>query len=560
MKFIRLSKLVAGTIAASMLLFTSCMDEDINMDNLSNVMRFDGNLAAPLGEVTVTVKDILDSVETNSNITISEQGGCVNVYFSDTLEYTNPANNNLNSFGKIHKLLTPGTTTGLPAEIPAGEITYTVTETYDFNDINTDLAKQRVDSIRFFNTTITATVITTLPAGFLRVEIELPPEFEGEGGEVVKMDLTGATTTQDFESENFVVRTENGKLSSTFPIKIIAHGDGSTPLTGSDSISINIELNAVKYVAHGYFNTGQDLLPQNEGLELDLYSLLPNGSLVYPANPEFIFDITSNLGVPMLFNIKGLKTFATGTTPADSVAATFNGDITETFNINAATSYTHDATYNTTGEQSSNITLNKDVDKGKINELFKIKVDSAAAKFSFGTQDLDPSTSGQFITWDSKVKVKVGINMPFWLDEGSTIQSTDTIKDVGETLSNLLDEDNITEAVIRIKTTNMLPMGVKTYLRFLDENYLPVSTLNLYEYTIPAGVVNSEGLTTSASSNTFKITINASQIEDLKKTKHIKMTTIAEGYSTSSKMKFRMSDWLKIQVGAYVIGGVTSNK
>ncbi len=199
MKLTQLNKLVASAIAASMLLFTSCMDEDINMDNLSNVMRFDGNIAAPLGEVTVTVKDILDSVETNSNITISEQGGCVNVYFSDTLEYTNPANNNLNSFGKIHKLLTPGTTVGLPAEIPAGETTYTVTETYDFNDINTDLAKQRVDSIRFYNTTITATIITSLPAGFLRVEIELPAELEGEGGEVVKMDLSEPSTTRNFE-------------------------------------------------------------------------------------------------------------------------------------------------------------------------------------------------------------------------------------------------------------------------------------------------------------------------------------------------------------------------
>ncbi len=541
-------KVLAVILAAGMLSLSSCIDESIDLKNLSSDVQVGGNIAAPLGEMTVTIDDLINelTIDSTLGIEINERNGVVNIYFSDTLSFENPANVDLTNFGSIHKVLTPGVSIGLPVVIPVGDQTYTITETYDFNDINIDTTEQRVDSIRFTNTTIKATIETNLPPNFISIDIELPVEFEGESGQVVKMDLTGPTTTRNFTAENFIVRSEDGQLSTTFPINVIAHGDGVTGLSGTDSIAINISLESATYIAYGYFNYGENLVQDSLDVKFDLYSELPDGSMIYPKNPEFQFDLISNVGIPLKFNINELKTFETSATPTVTKSASFSGNPTLSKNITAAP--------NTTTTATTTVTLNNEPANGEIDELFKIKVDSISTKFGFGIKDMPINTSGQFVSSNSKIDIKLGINVPFWLDAGSVLSMTDTLKNVGNDLTTILADDNIKEAYLRLKYTNMLPMGLALSMQLMDESYAVIALTTLYEYEIKAASVNAQGEATTASEKTIDIKFDKNAINELKQTKHIKLIVTAQGYDASSQMKFRMQDWLKIKLGAYAIG------
>lgn len=549
-------KVLVVLFTAFTLVFSSCVDESINLKKLSTDVKIGGNLAAPLGEITISIQDIMDSItiDSTSNISIGDESGVITIYFSDTLEYLNPAEIDFSSFGTIEETIDFGGPTGFapdsvfPLIIPFGiNPRFPVVRGYNFNDINKDTTEQRVDSIRFTNTSINVTVTSSinLPAGLASLDIQLPAEFlELDTSQVVKMDLVGTSTSKDFDYENFVVNSL-GNDTTDFNIDIIVNGDGVTAINSADWIKIDITLSNTSFVAHGFFNYGEDLLAKDEGLEMDLYSILPEGSLIYPHNPEFNFKLESNIGVPLLFNLKELKSFDIDTIPVLSKSATFNGVPSKTYNISPAPSPGQKAT--------TSIIINRDVDKGRTNELFTIKADSISSKFSFGVKSLPITTGGQFVTSDSKMKVIMDTKMPFWLDEGSNITITDTIKLDTKTITDILGEDNVKEAYLYVKATNKLPIGVTIDLDLLDADSLAVSTTP-YLYEIKSGTVNAEGETIAPTVSVIEIKFTKDNINELKATSFIKFTVSIKGYDINSQMKFRMEDWLKLKVSAYGIG------
>ncbi len=551
---IKTIKTLALITTALMLIFSSCVDEKVKLDNLSTDVKIGGNLAAPIGEITVSMQELLDSLEIDSvdNFSIGEDNGVLAIYFSDTLSYDNPAEIDLSEFGTIDEQIDFGGTNGFapdstfPFIVPDGiNARYPVVRGYNFDEINDDPSKQRIDSIRFTNTTINVEVTSSinLPAGFASIDIQLPGEFlELDTTEVIKMPLLSTTSTKSFAYENFVVNSI-GKDTTDFDIDLVVTGNSSVTINSTDWIKIEITLTNTNFVAHGYFNLGADLLQKDESLDIDIFSELPDETTIYPHNPEINFKVNSNIGIPLLFNLKSLTAYENAT---DSVKANFNGSPSKTFSINAAPSYGETAT--------SNITLNRDIDKGETNKLFTIQADSISTKFSFGIKDtLTPPS--QFASSDSKVEIVMESKIPFWLDEGSNISLTlDTIDLDEKLIDDIFADDNIKEVYIYIKATNKLPMGVSLNVNLLDVDSALITTANPYVYEIKAGAVDAFGAVLNPTETIIKIKYTKENFNELLTAEYLAMRITAQGYDINSKMKFTTQDWLKLKLSVYGIG------
>jgi len=558
MKAIINNKVLVACFAASILLLSSCVDNSIDLKNLSTNIAVGGTIATPIAESNITVANLVSSYKPKptDNIVINEKDGAVNLFFADTLDYTNPAQTDFSKFGIIHSLLTAGGAGGFvqgfgafPVVLPNNPtpVPFTVVESYKFNDINKTPAKQRVDSMRFKNTIISVAVTSSInfPAGFASLSIQLPPEFVDGNNSVIDLPLTGLHTSQDFPYPTFVVKA-NGSGLTNFPITVKLRGNGVTPISATDTIAVNISLKNSDFVAYGFFNN-DSIVHRSEDLKLNLYKVLPKGCVVYPVEPQITFNmINTNVGIPLQLNIEELKTYENSATPPKTATATFNGSPTTSYALPRATAVDV--------PQTSSITLDQTPSNGNLANLFKIKVDSASVKFNL--QVMPHAVSNDFVSTDSKMRVIVGINVPFWLDAGSMLTISDT---TSNSIKGILNSKDITKAVLKLNSSNKLPVDVTVFFELLDANNLVIPTAGVYKYTIKAATVDADGVPVTPTVSNFNITYDSTTIADLKKATKFKITVQAKGMDINSKMKFRMQDYINIKIFGYAQGGISLN-
>lgn len=557
MKMNTLKHAIIAVLAAGTLIFSSCVDDTIDLTKVSDNILIPGTLAVPIGEATFTLGTILDSIKVDmTDPEIGNDNGLIYIRFKDTLIYENPADVDLSSFGTIKDTLDAGTTTGFltggevfPFVIPNGiKKSYTVNETYNFNDINENPSEQRIDSLVFDQTTIAVTIKSNLnlPAGFVDLNIQLPTEFTGlDTTEVIKLSPVGTQTDTTFTHNDFhvdVAAAMGSGYTTTFPIKVNFNGNGVTAIQANTYIIIDIKLNNAAFTAYGKFNYGPNVKTFTERFDVLMDDFIPDGSSIYPANPGIKFDIVSNIGVPLLFNINGFQTREADSTIVKN--ATFNGATTKQYTINPATTVG--------GTATTTIAFDKELANGRTNELFKINVHDAKADYGFGTKD---TTALQFVRSDSWVKVNFEVKMPFWFDPDTKFISSDTIQDVGKDLEGILKQsDYISEACLLLRVTNKLPIGTDLKVELLDANYNVINPTRAYNYYIGSAPVDSEGSVTAATLSDVKIIFDQANMEDLKTTQHLRLTTTVKGYNLTSKIKFNINDWINVKAGAYVIG------
>lgn len=544
---------------ASSLLFFSCVDKDIDLENASDNMAIGNTLAAPVGEADFNIEKLLANFKADdASFSIGSENSVITLYYKDTIEYVNPTDLSIDDadcFSKIISgadLVDPNLAPlAFPLNISSNR-TLNADKEFHISKISDD-NESTIDSIYFYYSNVKLNLKTNiaLNGGMIQINFRLRNATTGV------FDKELMVTTNDVNKEMYI---ENFEISTTekdsiYPIKMdiaLIPASASQPIVinSTDTIGISFqpmditEVNGVaksKFVAFGTFNYTkiyQEDAPKNFS-DLKLYDFLPPGCLIKPVDPSITLKISSNIGIPLNFNIESLRT-------SDGIInkeATFsNGN---QFKINRAE--------NNGEETISTIVFNKDADKGNIDDLFSIKLNSALLDINF-TQDLaSTSTKKQFIRSDSKVKADVDIALPIWLESNSILAYSDTLDlDMGD----LLNSDAITDAVIKLSNTNRLPLGLEIKFSLMDENYAIIPTANQYIYTVDPANIDVDGNVVSEVKSAFDIKYNNASIVDLRKAKYILLGVTCKGFNDgASRMKIKNQDGLKIKVGVYTNTG-----
>lgn len=548
------TKLAFCLIAGGFLL-SSCVDETVDLENMSDNMRVGGTLATPIGESTVTIQDLLNHYSDNlgGGWSANTDNGVLNLIYKDSLMYDLTDTFKLKTFGIIEKTLVTGdymaADFGGNTSIPIPTKTYSLGKTlnsYNFNSINDIPSEKVIDSIRFSSAilAIEATSTYNFPSGSMKIDITLPDEFQNADGSPIttSLNLAGLNSVSQTTMSNFVVKILKN-TSTSYPITVtMKAGSPNQNIPNNATINIKVSLKNPQFVAFGVFNYPHLLNTRQAGFNLDIYKSIPDGILM-PVNPQVQFDLSSNVGVPMQFNMNYIRTQTIDS--IQKVNASFNGSISKAFVFNKATAYPqmHDTSY-----VFDNTTANGQTDK-----LFEIRAEKIRTQFGIGTG----SASNEYVPSDSKMKVGIKATLPFWMKENTNLTYIDTLENIDKDIKDVVDDDHITRAALVLKVANNLPIKFLLTLDLIDANGNIINSTNAHQYTITSAPVDANGLVTATNNLEIKVLYDTNTINELRQAKHLRYTIKAEGFDSSKKIKVSGNDWLKIKAGAYAIGGVS---
>ncbi|MDR2814890.1 MAG: hypothetical protein LBB79_09620 [Prevotellaceae bacterium] len=519
----------------------SCMDS-VDLNNLSTDMKLGGTLAAPIGSTEFTIKELLERYKPeDSLISIRvDDDKTVMLYAENVVDYETPdlsekfkalADDVMNYSIKTQplNLENVGFSVGITPHKDE-VIEQDTTMAFDFNNLNDDNSSQEISRILFKKTNVKVTVDTygkSYPAGFLVITMPLP----GTTDSIV----IDASTDSVYPKENLTVKMGNNAVTS-YTTRFKITGNGTTEIAASDMINITVAFTESDYVVYGhfYYNDGERL---SEPYEINLFDFMPEGTDLRFFAPSLKFNLSSNIGIPFIFDM-------------DTITSTIHGEanpkhIKVTLNKNNVV-YPADAPEK---EAVSVITIdNSSFPNNNASDIFSTGVSSIAAAYTFRAPERGDSLADkeQFIASNGKLKLTASIQMPFWLDTGSVIAYADTLDGI-----DVEDFDYITNASLIFTYTSRLPIGFDVTIALLDERKreIAVEKPDKYRYQIEAASVDGNGVVSNPKKGEFSINYDSSIINDLKKAKHLVIRVKATGATPNSKIKITDNDGLTIKAG-----------
>ncbi len=551
MKKTLMKNLLILATALAILPLSSCIDDSIDLDNISDEMTIGGTLSAPLGTANLNIEKLLSNYEPdeNSDISIGTQDSIITLFYQDSMSYANPTDLSLDSSLCVQQLITgddfspaiTGTT------LISGNDSYTCSKKFKITKVDDD-DEADIDSIYFYYSLIKVTVGTDISfpgSSYMEVKINLPDASTNSFNKTITV-RHDAVMPYEQNVTNFYIATTDS-FTSEIPIDIIFYPMGETiSIDETNTIDITFEpldKDNSQYVAFGDFNYTDTYQQEEKIFEgLDLYSYLPTGNFIKPVDPEIKLSITSNVGLPLNLYVDDLQSqIVENNIITDSAEAAFSTG--NEFDIYRAE-------------------LNEDIASSEIvfdqtnglDNIFTIKFNDAKLDISF-KQDLSqkPATNKEFIKSDSKIDMIADISIPIWLEIGSILAYSDTLENVN--LNDILEDDNINELVLKFTNTNSLPFGFDINIELLDENSNLIPTTNNYSYHVDAATVDNTGKVLSEVVSNFNIKYENGVNDEFKYTKHIKLNITTN--ELTNKVKVQNSNSLQIKLGAYTSGGIS---
>ena len=541
--------------------FSSC--NEIDLTNISKDVAIDESLLIPGGESTITIQDILTKTGTND---VKIEGNEVNFVSEKDLDY---------SFRKIDLLkysaektiaVKPWSAYSGSIFIPSGTSipTSTITDSVSLGINNaTRNPGERIESTEITSATIglrvnlTNDIKNSIKNSDISITIHFPnntvTNFDGSAYPDIVIVPNPYGTVKNIVLNNFVMHTPGG--ASGIPVEVRVSAKTSSPTTASNYSAFNCTLsfNQIAFkTVWGHFApdaNSKDSLRIN----LNLPASLSKFNLKF-ANPAAKITVTSTVGAKLLFNVDYVKAFDKDNKEIAKArfaagADTYNNGDSRTFHI------TKPASINESG--ITTITLDKD--NGSTDELFKSgKIpDALEYKFSSG---VEADTKLDFILPDSKIAAQVNVKIPMILNEGSSIELLDTIKNVGRNLKSSMKDvnaDSVSASLI-LEVTNHFPLPVKLQI----EN--PVDSLGKevlkdfkrdYDIEIPA--LNEDGTVKEEKLTPFIIELKKGQYEEIRRMSDLYFLVKLGDAGSTNKAHILKDDYIKIKVSGYAKGTIT---
>jgi hypothetical protein len=528
---------------------------DVDLTNISDEVQWNGSLAVPVGEATLTLEDLLAQLD-SQNILITE-GQEILYQDSDSIDFkfreidlAKYSQSLVKSYNVSPVVITYPPYTPFPILISEENINLGLNSSPDEERVDSTIINSAVLSVK-----VTVENININPAN-LNLKLDFPiDKVRKTNGSPVNISFTPTAFNRDenVTISNFVINTSGNATGIPLTLQLDVT-TGSSPVTVGPTSKVSVELKFTGFnykVAYGFF-APEEIATKTLAQDLNLPLFTDDGSFLF-ANPKAILTIKSNIGAYLKFNIDSVKAYPKSN-PSQKVYASFYGS---------------PSTSELMGKKpaapglwvTKKIILDKDY--GATDLLFSNanKPDALEYKYIISIDNSTNDPTPKFITPDGAINILFKIQIPMYLKPGSYYEFKDTIRDAGEDINSALEDAEVTNGSIFLTVSNGLPVKGKLTLVLKDSLGIDIPTTFEKEYDIDAPQVDAEGYVVESGITPQKIEIalNNDQLDDFKHSKDIVYKFRIDSRDADSFIHFKKSDTFKVKLGLFVKGKV-SNK
>ncbi len=558
--------LFLSTVCTCTILFISC--NTVDLINFSKDIKIDESLVVPIGQSSLTLKDVFTRFGVPSNMdTVNHE---INFHWTFSNELMLNSLNLADSIYPFNQIIYPSP---FPLTYPANMIITLPSYDGSFDlAVNKTGSTDRVDSIYVNSSLINVSVdvspdlLSQIQAKDMRVEFVFPDnKLHIDSGINPSFTPAGYGQTGQLAIGKYSMKLIG---SSIIPFKInIYIKEQNKPININPTTMVKIHMDFTKIdfsVAYGFFNLEYNE-SKNLAMPIRIEDYLPDANLRF-SNPNMELSATTNVGADLDIKVDYLKAYYS-TNPSNFMYAWFNNHTT-----NAITQSIVGPLF--LGDSTITKFNAFDNKNGEIDHFFDNKPypDMIGYKFSVINNSLRKSN---FVTPSSSIKLNVTTVIPLKLKNGSNYSLTDTIHNLA--LGTLVDD--IDSAILVLTLKNGLPMKARCRMTLLKST-LPNDTIssqgepisiikdtstpgNLFStYEINCPKVDSVGTVTGITPQSINIVLNKNQILQLKQTKSIIYSLAFEGGVTNEKpnaLHFTTINSFGVNLGIFVRGNKVIN-
>lgn len=539
----------------SSMLFTSC--KDIDLTGISSEVMIDESLIAPVGETSVTVDDLLLKMDDPARI--QTEGNEIFITYEDSVDYKFREIDVTKFKGGVTLPITPWSLP-IPVTLPAG------------TDIPIDPVKTSIELGLNANSS-EQIVKAEISNAILDLALILTPEIRGKITSVITIKFPNNSITKadgtpliislspssegvaTYALKDFVMKVPTGSAAIPVEVTVDAKTSSSVTVSSSSMFTCNLNFYMQDYkVLWGHFQPAT-YSKDMSSITLDLPTSLSDLNLKF-ANPTVNLTVKSNIGAALLFNVDYVRALDKSNTVIAKAFFTgvdsYNNGDSRVFRLTKPSS-------TNPGGWATTPTIILDKDNGATNRLFESGKIPAALEYQFSSGvDADPELS--FLVPNAGIKAYVGVKVPLQLNVGSSVEMTDSIKDVGVNLTSSMKDVTINTGTLILNITNSFPTAATVELiNMKDVQGNEILKTLTKKYSIDAPEVNADGSVTKTKVQQLQIELKDGQFNELKKLKDL-VFKITLGDKTSTKsMHFSKANFIKVKAGLFAKGTVTGN-
>lgn len=487
----------------------SCNINDLNFDNI-NIPNFTGKEAVPIGEVTYTIKELIDELKDPNLVTNVSKNQFITIIYRDTSIY-----NNYSDFITINQIVNSSNfNPGLSSPMSAVDVKLPFSQLFEFNFQSQD--NKKIDSA-FYSSGI--------------AELLVQSQFNSALNYTVKIvDFTNSITGDTLVySDNIVANGSSQASKNLTNFKVIFNRvnnlnvfhlifEGELDVKAGESVDINDSLTITFTISNSIFSSlfgffEVDLIKiQDQSIKLDFFKNIQPQGFVFNT-PKINVIIQNTLGIPFGILLSGIST----SNPVGDIVQ-LTGSIIDTVSIRAPLL---DAVG---GSLNSVIAISND--NSNLRDLLAISPDSIRIPI-LGKSNFRNKTGmiSNFYTDSSFLKTIVEVEIP--LD--AKLDGFTRFFDFDISNINFDDADSIK---FRIQTINDLPLSGTMTVDMLD-------SMGKVIYQVPSIIIfqspkiNNIDKTEKSFHNTSFIILDSMGVMTFAKAKKIRLTMMVDSYQSA---------------------------
>lgn len=427
-------------------LIISCNINELEFDDI-NVPNYTAEVAAPIGDVTYTVRELIDKLD--STIEVNESASkLLTVVYRDTSIFDDPSD--FISVGQIVNNDDLNPSISFPASASDETVSFSESFQFKFQPSEDEL----LDSAFYKSGS---------------AELQVQSSFNSDLSYTLKIvdfknTITGDTLTfidNNLAANGTSIRTENlvnfktafnrvgGENIFNLTFEGVLDVKAGESVNPTDFLSFTLTIDNPEFISlFGFFGSNASVI-QDQSIELDFFEDIEPGGLEFNT-PEINFTIENSFGIPVGVLMEGISS---SNTSGDEVMLT--GNITDTIAVRAP-----EITDVGTSAISA-ISINND--NSNLRSLLSIAPDSISFPITgvsnFGNVD---GAETNFLTDSSFLKTFVEVNIP--LD----VRLNGFTRDFDFDISSI-NFDEADSIKIRVQTINALPISGTMFMNLLND-------------------------------------------------------------------------------------------
>ena len=533
-KLLKLSLLVTVAIG---LIAQSCIKDNFDMDKLSTDVIFNPNIAVPLVNSKLTLRDIVRDWDENELFEEDASGFLYLMYskriFSKTAK-------------DVVRIPTQSFTNSYiaPTNIDLNSVPYSYTDNTveDFSVNNSS----RLETINIKSAQLSISITSSQT---LNGTVELIfPSIKKNGTTYSKIiDIsTGGGTYNDLNDYEVDLTTDNpayNKLPINYVIEL--NNSAASFNAGDEMFAATITLDSIEYKSIIGF-IGQDVINvPSDSVHVDIFDKAFDGDIFF-MDPKFKVFINNSFGIPMRFEFDSFRLYnAVNQSYADHQFPVAHNPLT----------IDYPALSNMGTSKATNFVMDT-LSFPSIRDVISYNPKYIIFGVNGEINPTDPGTNDNFVLDTSRFDVDLKVELPLWGHAKYFVLQDTFDLDMGEFYEDI---DSLEWMLFRINADNAMPVEVGIQIYFVDSMYSVVDSL--YDdgqmRFLESGVIDGSGKVVQPTNKISDFRFTSERLSGLQDVRYIFTRGYINTTDEATKLvRFYGENYLNLKLGVQAQGFV----